>query len=260
MRATVPPATLLARLDAIAASLAQRPDALGLVGLGSVGLHRDRLDEYSDLDFFAVVEDHAKAHYLDDLSWLAAPCPIAYATRNTVDGYKLLYADGVFCEFAVFSRAELQGAAASGACLIWERAGAALRLPTSAAPAESPAVAWHLGEALTNLYVGLGRLRRGEQLSAARFIQQYAVDRVLALAAQLDPTGQASADPFAAERRIELRYPALAPLLPQFVQGYERSAESALAILDYLEAHWEVNPVIAAVIRARATEQTPSEA
>lgn len=256
MRATVPPDALLARLDAIAASLAQRPDALGLLGLGSVGAERERLDQYSDLDFFTVVEEGAKERYLDDLSWLAAAGPLAYSVRNTIDGYKVLYADGVFCEFAVFTRAELRTAAASGALLLWERPGAALELPVSATPGEPPGVSWQLGEALTNLYVGLGRLRRGEQLSAARFIQQYAVDRLLALAAQVEPVGQGSGDLFAAERRVELRYPGLAPLLPQFVQGYERSAESALAILAYLEAHWELNPAIAAAIRARAAEHT----
>lgn len=266
MHATIPPTVLLARLDAIGASLAQLPDALGLIALGSVGLERERLDAYSDLDFFVVVEDHAKARYLSDLDWLAAAGPgtegtarsaIAYHLRNTADGYKLLYADGIFCEFAVFTRAELSSAATSGARIVWERHGAALQLPEPVTPAEPPALSWQLGEALTNLYVGLGRLRRGEQLSAARFIQQYAVDRVLALAAQLEPAGSASSDPFAPERRVEQRYPGLALLLPQFVQGYERSAESALAMLTYLEAHWEVNPQLAAAIRARATALRP---
>ena len=39
-----------------------------------------------------------------------------------------------------------------------------------------------LGEALTNLYVGMAREKRGEKLSAMRFIQGYAVDRLLELA------------------------------------------------------------------------------
>lgn len=260
MHATIPPTALLTRLTAIMASLAQRSDALGLVGLGSVGLERERLDEFSDLDFFVVVEEQAKAAYLDDLDWLEAASPIAYCVRNTPDGYKVLYDDGVFCEFAIFTRAELRSAAASGARLIWERQGAALELPPSAMSPEPAAVAWQLGEALTNLYVGLGRLQRGEQLSAARFIQQYAVDRVLALASQAEVAAPGTSDPFAAERRIEQRYPGLARLLPQFVQGYDRSAESAIAILGYLEAHWDVNPAMAAVIRARVGNTDRTEA
>ncbi len=40
---------------------------------------------------------------------------------------------------------------------------------------------WLIGEAVTNLYVGLCREMRGEKLSASRFIQQYAVDRIISL-------------------------------------------------------------------------------
>ncbi len=251
--AMVSPALLLARLEAIGVALSQRPDTLALIGLGSVGLERDRLDAYSDLDFYVVVEADAKLRYLEHLDWLEAAGPITYGFRNTVDGYKLLYADGVFCEFAVFTPQELAAAQGSAAHVIWERPGAALPLPQPPLHRQQPSVAWQAGEALTNLYIGLGRFRRGERLSAARFIQQYAVDRVLALAAQLEPAGPASGDPFSAERRVEQRYPELARLLPQFVQGYDRSCESALAILAYLEAHWEVNAELAAAIRARAT-------
>jgi hypothetical protein len=34
------------------------------------------------------------------------------------------------------------------------------------------------------------------------------------------------------------------------MQGYDRSPESAAAILAFLEQHWEVNPAIARAIRA----------
>lgn len=249
--ASVPPALLLARLEAIAHVLADRPDALGLVAVGSSGAERDRLDAFSDLDFFVAVADGAKADYIADLGWLAAAGPVAFSFQNTVDGHKLLYADGVFCEFAVFTLAELAAAQAAGAHVVWARDGAALRIgaPTAAA---APSEEWELGEALTNLYVGLGRLRRGELLTAQRFVQHYAVDRAIALAAAREPAQGGAPDPFSPERRIERRHPALARLLPTFVQGYDRSAESALAILAFLEAHWPVDPALAEAIRARA--------
>src|SRR5512137_1753520 len=99
------PQLLLSRLDAIGRSLERSGHALALLGLGSVGLETDRLDEFSDLDFFAIVEDGHKARYIEDLDWLSAACPIAYHFRNTVDGHKLLFSDGVFAEFAVFEPA-----------------------------------------------------------------------------------------------------------------------------------------------------------
>src|SRR5512145_3267505 len=93
---------LLARLDQIGAALAASGHALALIGLGSVGEELDRLDDYSDLDFFAIVETGHKRRYIDDLDWLSSIAPIAYRFLNSPDGYKLLFTDGIFCEFAVF--------------------------------------------------------------------------------------------------------------------------------------------------------------
>ncbi len=99
---------LLNRLDEIGQSLAQSGHALALLGLGSVGDELHRLDEYSDLDFFAIVEPGYKRRYIENLDWLSTLCPIAYHFQNTHDGHKLLFADGIFCEFAVFEPQELQ--------------------------------------------------------------------------------------------------------------------------------------------------------
>jgi hypothetical protein len=43
------------------------------------------------------------------------------------------------------------------------------------------------------------------------------------------------------ERRFEARFPGIAAALPDFIQGYERSRESARAILNFLEQHFEIN-------------------
>ena len=77
---------LLDRLDDIGGSLERSGHALALIGLGSVGLELDRVDEYSDLDFFVIVEPGHKGAYLENLDWLSAVCPIAYHFRNTPFG------------------------------------------------------------------------------------------------------------------------------------------------------------------------------
>ena len=94
------PQRLLQRLDEIGQALAQSDHALALIGLGSVGTELDRLDAYSDLDFFAIVEPTYKSRYLQHPDWLYRVHPIAFAFENTADGYKLLFADGIFCEMA----------------------------------------------------------------------------------------------------------------------------------------------------------------
>jgi len=250
------PNLLLSRLQDVATSLARHPDALGLLGLGSVGLDLDRLDEHSDLDFFVIVAEGAKQDFLTDLSWLEAAAPVAFSFANTPDGRKALFADGVFAEYAVFEPQELQSIPYAPGRFVWKRdeVPSSLATPPALSMPEAAGLDWHANEALTNLLVGLHREGRGESVSALRFIQVYAVDRVLHIAGRLEPgaldssTGQP--DAFSIERRAEGRLPLLAPALPGMMQGYGRNRASALSILDWLEAHAEVHPRLAGEIRA----------
>jgi hypothetical protein len=249
------PARLLERLEAIGQALERSGHALALIGLGSVGRERERLDAYSDLDFFAIVAEGWKAAYIERLDWLGAAAPLAYTFRNTPDGYKALFTDGIFCEFAVFERTELSGIPFAPGQVVWKRPEVSAEIAQPAhvpAPRGAPDAQWAANEALTNLYVGLGRLRRGETLSAMRFIQGYAVDRIVELADQIEAPGLAARDPFTPERRFEQRFPGLAAELPAFTQGYAGSAASALAILAFLERHFAINPAMAAAVRELA--------
>ena len=246
------PHLLLRRLDDIGHSLEQSGHALALIGLGSVGLERQRMDAYSDLDFFAIVEPGYKHAYMGNLDWLRVLCPIAYSFQNTADGYKLLFADGIFCEFAVFEPQELPNIPFSSGRIVWKQAHVSDALSRPAQASQLPAPRdedWLLGEALTNLYVGLGRDRRGEKLAGMRLIQLYAVDRVLELAAKVETEQPALRDIFANERRFEQRYPGVAVALADWVQGYARNRESALSILAFLEQHFVVNAAMATAIR-----------
>jgi hypothetical protein len=248
---------LLARLNAIGESLKNSGQALALLGLGSVGDEVSRIDDYSDLDFFAIVREGSKARFLNRLDWLESIHPIAYAFQNTPDGYKLLFADDIFCEYAIFEPHELPAIPFAVGRIIWKVPDfdESLAIPSGHTPSPlESTVEWLLGECLTNLYVGLMRLKRGEVLSAQRFIQHYAANRVLELAAQIETPTEVPADQFSIERRFEVRYPQTAAHLPEFVQGYDRSHESACAILGFVDAHFDVNPVMKARILALCDE------
>lgn len=243
---------LLARLDAIGDSLNATGQALALLGLGSVGVETQRIDSFSDLDFFAIVKPGCKTRFLDSLDWLEAACPLAYAFQNTVDGYKALYEDGIFCEFAVFEPPELSAIPFAEGRIVWKTPGfdAGICSPRPRQRVE-PSLDFLLGEALTNLYVGLGRYQRGEKLSGMRLVQVHAVDRVIDLTKHLEVARSQHGDSFDPQRRYELRYPETASHLPEFVQGYDRTIESAKAILTFLEQHFTINTAIRLAILAR---------
>ncbi len=253
------PARLLGRLDDLGQVLERRGDALALIGVGSVGRDVARLDDHSDLDFFVVVQDEAKPAYLASTDWLEELGPVVFSFANTADGRKVLYADGLFAEYAVFTLAELRAAAYSPGRVVWQRedAPAGLAVPTRPVPPvavpSADALSFHVNEALANLYVGMHRELRGERLSATRFIQGYALDQVLTILDATDPGRSPRQDVFVLDRAIEDRYGATTLPLDDLLPGYGGNRHAALAILDWLEAHapqgQPVNPAMAAVIR-----------
>lgn len=242
---------LLGRLDQIAQSLEHSNHALALIGLGSVGLELERLDAHSDLDFFVIVQDGHKKDFLENLDWLAKLAPVAYVFQNSADGHKLLFKDGVFCEFAIFEISELVSIPFAPGRIVWKNDGVpeSTAVPSLESKLHQHSLEWNLGEALTNILIGLKRFYRGEKLTAARFVQQYALDRALELQETLNASEQGFPDPFNRERRLEHRYPEFGKCMADFVQGYERTPESALALLGWFEQHFVVNWAIAKTIR-----------
>lgn len=244
MKSTERKAFLLRRLEQIAYSLQQSGEALALIGLGSVGLEIDRLDEFSDLDFFVIVKKGCKKRFIESLDWLSNISSIAYSFQNTNDGYKLLFHDEIFCEFAVFEEAELSNVTFAPGRVIWkdESLDSSIAIPKKDRTVNYKVnKEWLLGEILTNLYVGLNRFHRGEKLSASRFIEQYAVDRIIDLAESLEEERPDMRDLFSKERRFESRFPVISKELPKFIQGYEKSCESAKEIMLFLEKHFEID-------------------
>ncbi len=242
---------LLRRLDGIAGSLRASGQGLALLALGSAGRERERMDRYSDLDFFAVVRPGSKGAFVDDLGWLERVHPIAFSYRNTADGHRALFADGVFCEFAVFEPGELAAIPYAPGRVAWAADGfdAAACEPRRPPPARPADRTWLAGEVLSNLYVGMCRWRRGELLAAMRAVQVHAVE---ALAHMIAAAGDEAAarDPYANERRFEARFPSWRSELGALMQGYLHTRESALAILALLERRFGADAAMASAIRA----------
>jgi lincosamide nucleotidyltransferase B/F len=202
------PDRLLAGLDAIAATLSNRSQALALLALGSCGVETARLDAFSDLDFFVIVEESAKQDFIQNLDWLTCGAPLVFAHRNSVDGWKTLDEDGVFCEFAVFHPAELPNIPFANGRVIWAREGFDISCLHPSFERDIDDLSWLSIEATTNILVGLKRYLRGEKLSARRCICVDALEQVCLLLQ--NSTG---ADPFNPWRRIETHSPVIASQL-----------------------------------------------
>ena len=242
---------LLAFLDRLAAVLAERGDAVALLGLGSVGLDLHRIDEHSDADFFVVVDDQpALDRYLADIDWLEAAQPVVWSFDNSDAGRKALLANGLFAEYAVFTLAQMGTAGYPPGRMHWSRADApaGLDVPTVPLP-QPPSLDHEVGEAITNLYVGLHRDLRGERLTATRFIQGYAVDRWVTVLDHLGLGAGTRQDVFVVDRGVERRFGTDVLPLADLVPGYEHNADAAQTLLGLLERHVELDPTIVGAVR-----------
>ncbi len=238
---------LLDRLDAIGRSISNKQGMIALLGLGSVGVELDRLDDQSDLDFFVITEHGYKQKYIDDLSWLDNAFPVSYRFKNTNDGYKFMFDDGIYGEFAVFDTSEIDHVTQDQGRIIWIKPGHDLPRLTEA-KGKHPIVhenniQYRLEEALTNLYVGLSRAIRGEVLSGYRFIESYAIGNLLSVIHHFEPMSAEHHDLFNIERRFEQHFKTFNHL-NKMLQGYHKIASSSQAILDYIAEKYSIHPLL----------------
>ena len=221
-------------------SLSNHQDVIGLVAVGSMAAQDHLPDEWSDHDFFVIVETGRQESFRTQLHWLPEHQEIIFSYRETAHGVKVLYRNAHLLEFAVFDLAELSLARINRFRILLDRnalepqlTGLQQQSLEESKPADKE---WLLGQMLSNLLVGVGRDRRGEKLSAHMFVKSNAV-RHLALLFHccLDSPQKNLLDNLDPARRIEFVFPLQtaeinrALLLP--------TSEAASALLRIAEAH-----------------------
>lgn len=245
-------------------SVAARDAVVGLVLLGS-GAQRERLDEWSDHDFYLVVQGDAAEAMRRDLSWLPDHERIVVAPRETAHGLKVVYDDGHVLELAVATLDEIATFGTNHHLVMLDRGGVADAISRAVAQTPGPRevdVDRALGLFLSLLLIGVGRARRGELLAAGAHVRSYAVGELIdAWTAVLPPSGDAFVDHLDRKRRFEDAYPDAGGLLDAaLAQGPE---DAARALLDLAEEHlagrvdaWPATGV--AALRARLGWPAPA--
>ncbi|MEN9710245.1 MAG: hypothetical protein RL441_237 [Actinomycetota bacterium] len=221
--------------EALEVAAEAHPNAVAFVWAGSAA-DTQRIDAWSDHDFFLIVEDGFAEPMRADLSWLPLQDEIAWAVRETDHGYKVVYNNGQVLEFAVFDRSELSKSRINHFALTFDRAeiAAVLECVYSPAPTSRYAAADNLEIFMTLLILGGGRARRGEILSAGQFIRSYAVDHLLqAIKKTRESSKPAARDGLDVYRRVEQEFESLGTEVGRAIaQDCESSAKALLAIAE----------------------------
>ncbi len=203
-------------------SLATVSDVLGLVLLGSTA-DTSRVDEWSDHDFFVITENGAAEKYRQDLSWLPDFENIVMQPRETAHGLKVVYENCRVLEFAIFENDELELAAANVFRVTIDRADITARMKAIAEQSKPKAFDFEseFEIFLAHILIGVGRSRRGENLTAGQFARSMCLTSVLGfIRAAVSPIAGSGKqeDNLNRFRRFELQYPELAKELESIQQ------------------------------------------
>ena len=219
--------------SALETHVQQFAEVIAFIWAGSAA-DTQRIDAWSDHDFFLIVGDGHAERFRNDLFWLPMRDSIAWEVRETDHGYKVVYTNGQVLEFAVFDRAELAAARVNHFALAFDRDGIedVVRGVFTPNPPSRYTPQANLEIFLTLLIIGVGRFRRGEVLSAGQFIRVYAVDHLLqAIKKTQDSAKPAARDGLDVYRRVEQEFPELgARVGAAIAQDAESAARNLLAI------------------------------
>ena len=241
---------------ALAANAEQHADVLGLVLVGSAA-DTDRVDEWSDHDFFLIVKPGVGEAMRQDLSWLPNHEDVVIAARETAHGLKVVYRNGHVLEFAVFEDPELELASVNYWAVPVDKTNItsrvqALEAKTHGSPFEEEKE-WGLFLAL--ILIAVGRARRGEVLIAGQAIRSYYLKHVLGFVRdRRNPVAgtEGLEDNLDRFRRFEKQYPTEAARIESILQlSVEDSAREQLVFVLSLGGFTDQQLAQAEVVRTR---------
>ncbi len=184
------------------------PEIVGLVLVGSAA-ETERVDAWSDHDFFVITSSGSQESLRTDLNWLPNSHSIAFSFRETEHGLKVVYESGAVLEFAIFDCTELQSCMVNHHRLAYGDHDVIQALETAKSRELNESSTDNLRDFrlfLSVLIIGAGRARRGEILTAGENIRSTAATALLkVLTRQLDKDSRL--DKFDPRRRFELVYP-----------------------------------------------------
>ena len=216
-------------------SVAKRPEVIGLIFVGSAAA-TERVDQYSDQDFFLVVLEGTGETFRQDLSWLPNHQEIAFSPRETAHGLKVVYRNGDVLEFAVFEDSELELSSVNDYAVVLDRKNISERMAKIAqrsVPAASNR-AQDFELFLSLILIGVGRAKRGEVLAAEQHIKSFALTHALKLV-RAAGSSNPRADSLNSFRRFELDYPELASELQKLLLLETEAAAKQLCEVVLLE-------------------------
>lgn len=231
--------------ESLIASCIHNPKIIGLVLVGSTA-ETERVDEWSDHDFFVITHTGDQEALRRDLSWLPNSTSIAFWFRETEHGLKVVYNTGEILEFAIFDCTELSGCTVNHHRLAFGESEVENALVVAKNRLPAVVVGDDLADFrhfLSVLVIHVGRARRGELLTAGQGIRGTAATALLKVFTRRLPADP-RLDRLDVSRRFEFAHPEIGKrICDALEQDPESAARELLEISSrYLAPLWSEYP------------------
>lgn len=221
----------LVRMEKLTEFLRDIDGIQAIMGFGSLA-EIERFDQYSDLDFLIVCEQDTRNRLLITLEVFNEVAPITYVGIEGEDTVRLLFSDGVLCDFGVVTEKQLTSIPHGQGRYIWKTKEFSSEYIQSTIKLKNKVDKnqW-CGNVLIELYVGLLRELRGEKAAAFEKIQYEAVQKMLR--GLYGDNNLTRMDYFSALRRIE-KIGVNVNILRKVMPGYKENTKAAREIISCL--------------------------
>lgn len=232
--------------DSLTKACVDHPKIIGLVLVGSTA-ETERVDQWSDHDFFVITETDEQEPLRMDLGWLPNSESIAFWFRETKHGLKVVYNSGDVLEFAIFDCDELRGCTVNHHRLAFGNTEVVDALTIAASRLPEIVIGDDLADFrhfLSVLVIQVGRARRGEAITAGQGIRSTAAMALLKVLTRRLPR-DLRLDRLDVSRRFEFAYPQIGKKFADaLAQQPEEAAKSLLEISDEcLSPLWDEYPL-----------------
>ncbi|TDT68021.1 hypothetical protein EV215_1741 [Hypnocyclicus thermotrophus] len=228
---------LAKRLDEIKNNLKKYSECEAIIWMNSTGLELEEFNKYTGIDFIIFVKENEN-EFLKNISWLDCESKVIYAFKNRKNGYKVMYEDKIYLEFIIFNLDEIEEMILPEGRIIYIKNKFDInKFQIERLENNNINIDWEIGELITYIYLGLAKYNKGDKIPAFSFIQIYAVNRLLELAIILEENHLS----YNIIEKENIKFQGISSNVNKFMQGYNKSKESALELIYYINKNFELN-------------------
>jgi hypothetical protein len=157
-------------------NLRPKDDIIALLALGSMAEKDHDPDLWSDHDFSIIIKKGSEEKYINNLFWLPDEYQVVFTYKESDNSRKVIFENMHLIEYAVFELENLKNLKINSYRLLFDKFNITDYIEEIVNSTSNSSNLLEdneglIGNLLTDIFIGVGRYKRGEKISAHYFIK-----------------------------------------------------------------------------------------